>query len=89
MNAASSHRECDSNYRGVAINIDPNWRVIACRDGIQWILQQKRGEKRGQPRFEARGYFRTRKALIRLCRNLIPTISHDALAALEGLPERI
>ena len=38
---ATSHRESDDDYRDVIALLAPRWRVICCRDGIQWILQKK------------------------------------------------
>ena len=44
---ATSHRERDDNYRDVIALLAPRWRVICCRDGIQWILQKKEASHAG------------------------------------------
>lgn len=89
MNIAPSHRESDDAYAGVVATLNEKWRVVVCRDGIQWILQQRRGERRGQPRFDGRSYCRTREALIRVCREHAGEIDAAALAVLQALPERL
>lgn len=35
-----SHRERDDTYRDVILERG-NWRVIRCKDGIQWIVQKR------------------------------------------------
>lgn len=89
MTAAPSHRESDDSYTGVVVTLNDKWRVIVCRDGIQWILQRQRGERRGQPRFDGRSYCRTRDALIRVCREHAGEIHAVALTILHALPERL
>jgi len=63
MTAPLDHRETADLYRGEIFRKD-RFRVILCRDGIQWILQR---EKRGAgARWQAFGYRTTRIALTRL-----------------------
>ncbi len=62
MNAPLDHRETAANYRAV-ITRKGKYRVILCRDGIQWILQRKKG--RDDRPWEGFGYFTTRAALMR------------------------
>lgn len=84
-----SHRERDDAYRYVVVWLNEHWRVIECRDGIQWILQRSDGERHGQTRWSGRSYCRTRNALIRASRDLAGEIDGSAMAILEGLPEWI
>jgi hypothetical protein len=64
------------------------WRVIECRDGIQWIVQFS---KRSGHETIWRGcrYLRTRAGLIAACARSVPEIRPSALAILHALPERI
>lgn len=39
--ASNSHRECDDDYRGEIFRYG-TWRMIECRDAIQWIIQKRR-----------------------------------------------
>lgn len=84
-----SHRERDDAYRNVVVRLNEHWRIIECRDGIQWILQRSDGERRGQTRWSGRSYCRTRNALIRASRDLAGEIDGSAMAIVEGLPEWI
>ena len=59
-----SHRETDENYFGVIVR-EGVWRVIACRNGIQWILQRRRrSERAAGGRWVAVGYYLSRGPLI-------------------------
>lgn len=89
MTAALSHRESDGNYCRVVVNLNSRWRVIECVDRLQWILQQRRGERRGQPRFDGRSYCRTREALIRTCRAHAGEVEPAVRAILDLLPDWI
>lgn len=88
MTAATSHRESDDNYRAVIAVLNDRWRVIECRDGIQWILQFVK-KKRDRQGWEGRSYCRTRAALIRVSSCHAGEISPAAVAVLEALPERL
>jgi len=84
--APVSHRESDDAYQPVVVRLNKDWRVICCKDDLQWILQRRKGERRGGARFDARSYCRTREALIRVCREHAGEIDPVALAILEALP---
>ena len=60
MTTPLSHREKDNRYHG-EIAREGQFRVILCKDAIQWILQRQKGGPEG--RWLAVGYFVTRKAL--------------------------
>ncbi|MDA7425572.1 hypothetical protein [Thalassococcus lentus] len=58
------------------------WRVIVCKDGIQWIIQRKRG---GQRAWRNESFCVTLRALIR---NLTSADAPpDAIETLRTLPE--
>jgi hypothetical protein len=73
----------------VIVLLNGRWRVIACRHGIQWILQYRnRVETVARDVWRGRSYCRTREALIRVCDDHAGIIDPDARATLDGLPER-
>jgi hypothetical protein len=76
-----------------AINLNGRWRVITCRDGIQWILQRRhrldRPETLSRDTWRGRSYCRTREALVRCCEAHVGAIEPVAAVELEQLPERI
>lgn len=45
------HQETADSYAAVVAQLNDQWRVIECRDGIQWILQRRDGQRAGQPRW--------------------------------------
>lgn len=80
-----SHRETDDAYRWVLFQIDPDWRVILCKDGIQYILQ-----KRCPSRWVARSYPNSREGLRDSIRRHVGFEGTDkAKAWLDTLPDYI
>ena len=75
--------EESETYPAVCV-LNARWRVIACRQAIQWILQ-RRG---GVDHWRGVWFCRTREALIRGARQRVGQISGDALVILLRLPER-
>lgn len=84
---ATSHRESDDDYRDMIALLAPRWRVICCRDGIQWILQKK--EASHEAPWRGVKYFTTNAALIEACGSLNLLSEPNAEAVLYALPERI
>ena len=42
-----SHRERDDAYLGTIVQFSPRWRLILCKDQMQWIIQKKESSHRG------------------------------------------
>jgi hypothetical protein len=88
---ATSRRESDDDYFAVVAVLNDRWRVIRCRDGLQWIIQYRSsasGTYAGA-RWASRSHLRTREALIRVCAALTGPIGPATLATLHSLPPRI
>jgi len=82
--------ESGDNYGRVVARLNSRWRVIECRHLIQWILQYRASaETYATSRWVGRTYCRTRKALLRCCREHAGLIDPTAAAALAALPDRI
>jgi hypothetical protein len=81
-----SHRERDDNYAKVIAQLGPRWRVIICKDGIQWILQQRSVPFPNTGTWSGKSYSTTRDALIAACsdRELLSATSEEQL--LNALP---
>jgi hypothetical protein len=71
------------DYPTVAV-LNATWRVIACRQSIQWILQRRRG---GPNHWRGQYFCRTREVLVRCAREHAGQIGGDALVVLLRLPE--
>jgi hypothetical protein len=81
--------ESDGAYP--AIQLNDRFRVIVCRDGIQWVLQARNRATETIARgvWRGRSYCRSRDALTRCCDDHAGAINPAAVAALRALPERI
>jgi hypothetical protein len=82
--------ESDDSYPHLVTVLNNDWRVIECRDGIQWILQYRnRAKTVARHGWRGRSYCRTKEALIRCCDEHAGEIGPDARLTLAALPERI
>ena len=84
VKALRSHKECDGNYKNLIVQLAPRWRIIICKDGIQWILQRKQASHSGP--WIGMSYNTNRDGLLRACRR-VGALNNDILEALEALPD--
>jgi len=42
-----SHRERDDAYLGAIVKFSLRWRLVICKDQMQWIIQKKESSHRG------------------------------------------
>jgi hypothetical protein len=88
-NSKECARERSDQYNGVVCVINDRWRVIVCKDGIQWILQKsKSGGGHGRA-WRGVSYLTTKRALIEACAQHYGHCETAAPAVLEALPDRI
>jgi hypothetical protein len=85
-----SRVETADDYCGIVAQLNEDWRVVECRDRVQWILQ-RRGSPKMSRRDDWRGrsYCRTSQALIRSAREYAGAIDPAAATVLRALPARI
>ena len=81
-----SHRERDDNYQGVIVQLDPRWRIIECRDAIQWIIQKRSAEPLNAGYWLGASYVTDRNKLIELSTALGLLSEPSLRAVLEALP---
>ena len=67
----------------------PDCRIIECRDGIQWILQRRKGQSSGRPEWRGQCFCRTRAGLLICIREKCGPVDTDAMALARCLPERM
>jgi hypothetical protein len=84
-----SRSEEADDYDAVVARLNDRWRVIVCGADIQWILQRRRGQRRGRARWEGRSYCRTKEAITRLSRRFAHPIDPVAAAIMAALPDCI
>ena len=83
--AVEAHRESSDHYSYIILILTNRWRIILCRQGLQWILQRRENLHGGA--WRGFRYFRTRKVLIEECGRL-GLLSNTAAAQLrETLPQ--
>jgi hypothetical protein len=82
--------ETADDYDSIVAQLNQGWRVIECRDRIQWILQRRGSPKK--PRgddWRGRSYCQTSEALIRCTREYAGEIEPAACTVLAALPPRL
>jgi hypothetical protein len=84
-----NRHESSDSYSDVVAVPNPKWRVIRCRDGVQWILQCCDTLKPDVGLWRGRSYCRTREALLRVCAAHAGQIDPTAAAVLAALPDWI
>lgn len=62
-------REESESYPAVVLRINSDWRLIICKDAIQWILQKQSGTDKSEPRWRGLKYNRTKMGLVRSLRD--------------------
>lgn len=88
--SASSTREC-SDYYAKIVQASGSYRVIVCRDDLQWILQRRRAGNPGAGRaWHAIGYVTQPDTLERLWRektgqSLMPTFATVATPSAKAI----
>lgn len=80
--------EGSGDYQGVIVRLNDHWRVIACRDGIQWILQ-RRHDRKGLSRWDGNSFSTERAPLLRCIRERAGSCDPAALQCLAILPDHI
>ena len=86
---AVNRNESSDSYGDVVAVLNPKWRVIRCRDGIQWILQSRDSATAANGVWRGRSYCRTKEALLRVCAKHAGEINPTAAAILVALPDWI
>ena len=81
-----SRRERDDDYGDVIVDLAPRWRVIICKDSMQFILQQRSVAPPNTGTWSGKSYSTTRSGLIAACseRELLSAALEDQL--LNALP---
>jgi hypothetical protein len=87
---APIRNESAEGYSFVVAVLNGKWRIIECRDGLQWILQS-RDTLRALPTtvWRGRSYCRSKEALLRVSAAHAGAIDPTVAAILASLPERI
>ena len=86
----ANRNESAQDYTHIVAVLNGNWRIIECREGVQWILQSRDtrlGLENGT--WRGRSYCRTKEALLRVCAARAGDINPAASEALAAMPDWI
>ena len=87
ISESQSHRERDDSYSKIIIQLAPRWRIIECRNALQWIIQHRSSKLLNRGYWLGVSYLTSRNKLIEVSTglNLLSDVSmKDALAGLPG-----
>jgi len=84
-----SHRERDDNYSKVIIHLAPRWRIIECRNALQWIIQHRSAKPLNRGYWLGKSYLTSRNKLIEVSTSLNLLSDASMKDVLVGLPENI
>ena len=89
MAECNSHRERDDNYNKVIIQLAPRWRIIECKNALQWIIQHRATKPLNQGYWFGVSYITTRNKLIEVSKALNLLSDASMSAKLSKLPNHI
>ena len=84
-----SHRERDDSYSKVIIQLAPRWRIIECRNALQWIIQHRSAKLLNRGHWLGVSYHTSRNKLIEVSIGLNLLSDASIRDVLAGLPETI
>ena len=89
MAECNSHREREDNYKKVIIQLAPRWRIIECKNALQWIIQHRATKPLNQGYWLGVSYITTRNKLIEVSKALNLLSDASISAKLSKLPNHI
>ena len=79
-----SHRERDDAYGGKIVQFSPRWRLVLCKDQMQWIIQKKESSRRGD--WRGLKYFTCKDSVLKASGSLGLLSDPKVEAVLHALP---
>jgi len=89
ISESHSHRERDENYSKVIIQLAPRWRIIECRNALQWIIQHRSAKPLNRGYWLGVSYHTSRNKLIEVSTGLNLLSDASMKNVLNSLPETI
>ena len=84
---AINRNESSDNYSDVVAVLNPKWRVIRCRDNVQWVLQSRDSATAAKGVWRGRSHCGTKEALLRVCAAHAGELDPTAVGLLAELPD--
>jgi hypothetical protein len=85
-NSHISHRERDDAYLGTIVQFCQRWRLVHCKDQMQWIIQKKESSRRGD--WRGLKYLTCKESVLKASGSLGLLSDPNTEAVLTTLPER-
>ena len=82
-----SHRERDTHYAYVVVQLAPRYRVILCPQHLQWIFQEQ--EASHEAPWRAQEYHTSRESLLKACGKRGLLSDPNVEAVLHALPDHV
>ena len=70
ISESHSHRERDDSYSKIIIQLAPRWRIIECRNALQWIIQHRSSKLLNRGHWFGVSYLTSRNKLIEVSTGL-------------------
>jgi len=80
-----SHRERDDAYTGKIAQFSPRWRLVLCKDEMQWIIQKKESSRRGD--WRGKLYLTCKDSVLKASGSLGLLSDPEVEATLRRLPD--
>ena len=84
-----SHRERDETYWGVIVALNDRWRVIICKDEVQFILQKRSVPSPNTGTWAGKSYSTSRSGLIAACSSRELLSEPHLRQSLDALPSDV
>ena len=84
-----SHRERDDDYLRVVARLGARWRVVVCKDRLQWIVQRRDAETAHRAHWRGVSFHLSRDALMSASVRLAGACDPGTLAILAALPAHL
>jgi len=81
-----SHREREDGYIATVAQFNQRWRLVLCKDQIQWIIQRKESSRRGD--WRGLKYLTSRESVFAACGKLELLSDPKVEEILNALPEQ-
>jgi len=82
-----SHREREDGYIATVAQFNQRWRLVLCKDQIQWIIQRKESSRRGD--WRGLKYLTSRESVFAACGKLELLSDPKVETTLHRLPDHV
>ena len=82
-----SHREREDGYIATVVQFSERWRLVLCKDQIQWIIQRKESSRRGD--WRGLKYLTSRESVFAACGKLELLSDPKVETTLHRLPDHV